>query len=636
MNIARGTRWGIGSRLGLAFALSALLAVTASLVGWAAYERLSQTIRQLAEDDVPAMVSAGRLMRLGSQVSVLAQRVSQAGTNEEAERAADAMDQHLVAMQRIAGDNRLGDAHLLREIVAQIGRNNGVILTETLAGLALRRRSDGLLRELRALHGDLAEEAEPLIDDARFTGQFQLEEIEGQRLDSNTVPEIRRQARKMEAILQLSSQANLAIGLLLRIAAVETREQWNADQHFLAETLDQLHNLLGQLTDASDLITLRQIVQRLVELTDAGTGLPGLRGGFLEHRARTDILLADNRHRLALMDREIASIVAQVSGHAAASSAATADSIRLGRQVLALISGLAVAAALAIGVLYVRSNLLRRIRVLAQAARALADGRTVPPVPIDGGDELTHMAQALERFRLTRDEMIQSAKLAALGTMSAGIAHEVSQPLHAVRAHVHNALVLQERGDAEGLRRSLGKIEALTEKTTEVVAHLRRFARRSDVALGPVPVFAAVNDAIALLSPRIQVVDAEIQIAIPEPLNVLAERIQFEQVMINLVSNALDAVEGRPDGFIRIEGEKTGGKVKISVRDSGPGIPAHLADRIFDPFFTTKSGEKGVGLGLSISSMILSDFGGALRALASFSGGCFVIELDEAAGGVAT
>ena len=127
---------------------------------------------------------------------------------------------------------------------------------------------------------------------------------------------------------------------------------------------------------------------------------------------------------------------------------------------------------------------------------------------------------------------------------------------------------------------------------------------------------------------RLDRVPVTLRLDLPsEPLRVRAGPVRFQQVVVNLVSNALDALEDRPDGTIHIEGRREGNRVLLTVRDNGPGIPQGLEDRIFDPFFSTKGVGSGLGLGLSISFNIIKDFGGELRILPTERGAAFCIDL---------
>ncbi|MCA0401796.1 MAG: HAMP domain-containing protein [Proteobacteria bacterium] len=628
-------RFGIGGRLGLAFAVSAALAIVACIIGWLSYERLSLSMQQISRDDLPAAISATRLTQLGSAIIGTAPVLSQAETAESVARIDRQIAGRLAEMRDILDATESDELSPVRKLMGPLAENLAQIRAETLSAITMRGRNEAFLREIMALHSDFVDEAEPLVDDARFIAQSLLEDIGQRGGNARTASEITQQTKKAEAILQLSSHANLAIGLISRIASVSTQEHLAIDGHFLAETLDFVRPLLPSLDSASDTISLRQIVARLFEIADPENGLPGLRRLELKQRDRMNALVSSNREMIAELDRALAGVLEAAKQRASASGRAAEKSIQIGRNALLLIAIGAVVASLIAGFLYVRSNLIRRIRSISNAARLLADGRMPGPIAITGSDELTDMARAMERFRHAQEELVQAAKLAALGNLSAGIAHEINQPLNAIRAHAHNALICQQRGDSAGLTRALRKVDSLIARTAQIITHLRRFARRSEVALSPVSLLDAVEGAIVLLGPHIRNADANVSCKVAPDIRVLAEDIRLEQVVVNLLANAVDAVARQERRDVQIRAETAGGLVRLHMIDSGPGIPAELAASLFDPFVSSKPAGSGMGLGLSISYNIMRDFGGALRVIDYKFGAHFLMELKDAAGGMA-
>jgi two-component system, NtrC family, C4-dicarboxylate transport sensor histidine kinase DctB len=632
-NPANVGRLGIGGRLGIAFGLSAMLAVCACVIGWLSYERLSLSIRQIGQDDLPSTIKAGNLALLGGAIIATAPLLSQSRTVAQVDDTDKRLRERMQAMRSTLGTTVPTQTEKAKLLIERLAGNLDAIKTETLAALTLRARNEALFREVRAMQADYVDEAEPLVDDARFLVQSLLEALERRRGEtSSQAAEIRRQVRKAEAILQLSSHTNTAIGLLSRIASVETTEQLSLDNFFLAEITDLLKVQLVLLADASDTLTLRQMLQRLVEIATAEHGLPALRHQELKQRELSEALLTENRQIVGQLDGEISSLLANASARAAESGSQALSSIQLGRNLLMLIAIVAVLASLLMGIAYVRGNLIRRIRHMAEAARALAESRVPPPIEVKGTDELSDMARAMEQFRKTQNELVQSAKLAALGHLSASIAHEVNQPLSAIRSHAHNAHTFHERGDATGLKRSLAKIQDLTTRTSLIVGHLRRFARSSDLALQPVHIDEVVQTAMQLLASLVQQKGVKVNVDVPGGMIAEAEEIRLGQVLVNLISNAIDATDGLPEPVISIRSELRNNIIWLSVRDNGPGVPADVMRTLFDPFVTTKPVGQGMGLGLTISYNIMRDFGGSLRIVPSETGAHFVAELKSMGG----
>ncbi len=194
--------------------------------------------------------------------------------------------------------------------------------------------------------------------------------------------------------------------------------------------------------------------------------------------------------------------------------------------------------------------------------------------------------------------------------MAAGIGHELNQPLAALRAHIHSATTLIGRDKGDQALLNLDKMKGLTGRMADQISHIRRFARRPDAQLRPVDLTAAVRDALSLLEHRFEEEAVEIQLRLPEGAAVLvmAEPVRLEQVAVNLIGNALDAVKDRPVRQVNAMIERVGTDARLVVGDSGTGIAAADVGAVFDPFFTTKPVGSGLGLGLSISYNIVIHF----------------------------
>ena len=243
--------------------------------------------------------------------------------------------------------------------------------------------------------------------------------------------------------------------------------------------------------------------------------------------------------------------------------------------------------------------------------------------------EVAERRAAESDLRKAQDDLVQAGKMAALGQMSAALSHEFNQPLGAARNYADNALILIDRDRIAEARDNIGRVLRLVDRMASISRHLRNFARKPDQKLGPVlldEVFAATQEIIAW---RLTVGGASLVVDLgPTPLWVLAGPVRLQQVLVNILSNAVDAVEHLPDRQISVTARQKGGRVGVEIRDHGPGVAPGLAERIFDPFFSTKGVGKGLGLGLSISYNIVRDFGGSVRATNHPDGGAlFVVDL---------
>lgn len=242
------------------------------------------------------------------------------------------------------------------------------------------------------------------------------------------------------------------------------------------------------------------------------------------------------------------------------------------------------------------------------------------------------LARVNRELRQTQADLVQAGKLAGLGQMSAALSHEFNQPLAAAKTYADSAALLIERNRLAEATDNLRRISSLIDRMASLSRHLRNFARKPNEKLGAVALDEVVGDAMDILSVRLAAADATLVVDLGTPAPVVrAGLVRLQQVLVNIVSNAADAVEGLDDRRILLSATQRADRVILEIRDHGPGVPAAIAERIFDPFFTTKGVGKGLGLGLSISYNIVRDFGGNLSVANDPQGGAvFRIELDAA------
>lgn len=245
--------------------------------------------------------------------------------------------------------------------------------------------------------------------------------------------------------------------------------------------------------------------------------------------------------------------------------------------------------------------------------------------------EMDERRRAQARVQTMQDELVQANKLAVLGQIAAGVAHEINQPVAAIRTYADNARVLLDRPDPEPVRKNLGVIASLTERIGVITDELRAFSRKTSGRPAPIPVREAIDGALLLVGARTRAQNVSLVRDEPEAeVKVMAERVRLEQVLVNLLQNALEALEDTADPEIRLSVRASGRKVKVTVSDNGPGLTADTAASLFTPFVTTKMG--GLGLGLLISRDIITEFEGDLAAEPAPGGGAaFVITLKKAA-----
>ncbi|MES9855664.1 MAG: ATP-binding protein [Sedimenticola sp.] len=237
-----------------------------------------------------------------------------------------------------------------------------------------------------------------------------------------------------------------------------------------------------------------------------------------------------------------------------------------------------------------------------------------------------------EALQQAQDELIQAAKMAVVGQMATGISHELNQPLAAIRSYADNARALLARERKEEACWNLQQISELTKRMATISSQLKLFARKTSGQRVCVSLPAAIDYSLNILVTRIKEVSADVRLELPrQEVFLLADMVQLEQVFVNLISNALHAVEEGDERLIDISGSQKGTLFRVEIRDSGSGIDEAHLKYIFDPFFTTKPESSGLGLGLSISQRIVEGMGGTLKAENHPAGGAvFILEMPQA------
>lgn len=269
--------------------------------------------------------------------------------------------------------------------------------------------------------------------------------------------------------------------------------------------------------------------------------------------------------------------------------------------------------------------LLGRVRQVEKTARQEKAKRALEQAVTRRTADLQ---KALAELKRTQSDLIQAGKMAGLGQMSAALSHELNQPLSAVKTYADNARAFLKRGHVDMADDNLGRISKMADRMASISAHLRNFARRPQQTMGPVCLNDVVRDALGVVDVRLKVDGGRVQFApSDEQVWVIGGPVRLQQVVINLINNALDAMEGQADPLVEISIHGT----SLEVRDHGPGIDEAIRDHLFDPFVTTKTTGSGLGLGLSISYNIVSDFGGKITGTSHPKGGSvFCVTLKPA------
>jgi C4-dicarboxylate-specific signal transduction histidine kinase len=241
------------------------------------------------------------------------------------------------------------------------------------------------------------------------------------------------------------------------------------------------------------------------------------------------------------------------------------------------------------------------------------------------------MERREHELRQKQEQLVQAGKLATLGELTTGIAHELNNPLNNIGLFVGNIIDRIRVGeqDSERVVEDLERVVEQVQKATEIITHLRTFGRAAPITLESVAVQDVIGRALSLMHEqlRLRLISVSLDF-LPESPLVLGNPIQLEQVFINLLTNARDALEDAERKEIHISCSLRDAFTVVVFRDTGPGIPLGLEQRIFDPFFTTKEVGSGTGLGLSITYGIVQEHGGTIAVESASGGGAsFTIEL---------
>lgn len=362
----------------------------------------------------------------------------------------------------------------------------------------------------------------------------------------------------------------------------------------------------------------RIIVSNRAELTMLKRSLPDFLGHSRQSRAGHDIWTLSAGPYLPARALHLSRAL-PVIGVTAEILADTAPA----RQIATLQAAVAGAFALVFGAFGLFAAERRRALADANArleARVAERTRELVTANRDLTREIGERREAEEALKQAQADLVQAGKLSALGQMSAGLSHELNQPLMAIRSFADNAGKYLDRGKLDQARGNLGHISDLARRMGRIIQNLRAFVRNEKEPVARVDLVQVIDSAVELTGARLKAEAVTLDWQPPaEPVAVLGGEVRLTQVFVNLINNAADAMAGQPqDRRVTITIEP-GARPQVVIRDTGPGIAD--PDRIFEPFYTTKAvgsgsaagGEDGMGLGLSISYGLVQSFGGDIR-----------------------
>ncbi len=293
---------------------------------------------------------------------------------------------------------------------------------------------------------------------------------------------------------------------------------------------------------------------------------------------------------------------------------------------LILVSAIGLVIVLLVG-FWIARNLAAPLERLAARTESLARGDFEQKVEIVSADELGRLAASfntmLDAIRRLQDERVRAEKLAALGQVTAGIAHEIRNPLTAMKMTLQILLEAEPAGDR---RESLSVVLKETERLQLTVDGLLAYAKPPELSLAPGDLNDVVRGALGVLEAQMKHVGVSLESRLGDLPRVALDAPRMHQVVVNLLLNAVQAAGA--GGRVTVATESTGGEVRLSVTDSGPGIPEEARPRVFEPFYSTKTG--GIGLGLAVSKRLVDDHGGRLTFDGTPGRTTFIIALGVA------
>lgn len=311
------------------------------------------------------------------------------------------------------------------------------------------------------------------------------------------------------------------------------------------------------------------------------------------------------------------------------------DAVAAGMREVQLLAALAIGAIAILAAIWLR----RRQTSSANAAREQAAREELERRVIERTRDLSLARDSLQaeisdhrqtetKLQAVQQDLVQANRLAILGQVAAGVAHEINQPLATIRAYADNSKVFLARSKPEPVLENLDLIAGLTDRIATITEDLKALARKGRSGEEPVDLREVIDGAVMLLRSRFTGrMDRLIISNMPQGLCVFGNRLRLEQVFINLFQNALEAMEGRENGRVTVSVAVAEKDVIVSVADNGPGISSEILSSLFEPFNTSK--ENGLGLGLVITKDIVSDYGGRLEVETDAGGACFKVHLRK-------
>ena len=635
---------GIRGRFFFAFGVLSALTLVATIVSWISYNRLGDELNNVVEGNIQTLSLISDLKEGGTKITLMAPTLLAAEDEQSRQQLLQKLNtniEHMIELiPRFASVTPNNESQT--SILVQIDN-----LQQTLSQL------DNNVRQKLDLFQEKTQENKRL----RWAGSRFLSEIKNvtERAQLNLFRRInqdysdawavlnyfgRESATEINADLQrlyrIEADVNLLANLVDRAGHLPDLNSLIATQLHAEEIIQRVNQDVHRVNPLYDTRQLKQAIANIVSLTHD-------KGNIFSLRSQERLILQTGQQLLVQVHEKLGKLNQLISKRsndtqtAAQMSVLNAqDTIRKGRIWMLLMVSASLLFSILVVWLYVGRNMVARITSLDASMRAIANGNLEERVQVKGGDEIGAMARSLVRFRdqlsTLQEELVQAGKLAALGQLSAGIAHEINQPLSAIGHYSHNGLRLLHAGRLEDTEKNLNQISNLTKRATMIITRLKSLARKQQTNWVPVDLQQVIDNVLLMLVGDEVRKLTDVQVLFHEITNrVYADPVQLEQVVLNLITNALDAIAEQESKQICIECRHLhDNRIALFVTDNGPGVSPELRENIFEPFFTTKRRGQSLGLGLSISFNIINNFGGKLSVVDEPSkGASFCIQLPK-------
>nr|WP_255199309.1 ATP-binding protein [Vibrio sp. JPW-9-11-11] len=591
------------------------------------YDKLEHALVELKEQDIASLEQAARLNDMVRLVISDSAHLVDAESNLERQKAMQRINQSIASMKQVL--LHFPEYHdYFKDLMVQVNNSLSLLHQSGEESRALNKQLRNLLEGFYPLLQQVNEEIESLPSEQKSRLQYS----------------------------QLKALLYYQLGLVEKLYNDGSFNELDYTTYRLEQLGQEWFSLWLASGLAESMPALDEKLSVIYTLASRSSRLVKLKNQALEHHYQQAYLLENSREYLHQLSVQIERNSAKVNLEIDRSIAKAQRSLTSNRTFSLLLSLFSVLAAAGIAWFYVRKNILQRLLDLRDDMFAISTGHLETHIELKGHDEITQMAKSLqvfqataqavkktnqrleaeveerrvaeEKLRVTQDELVQAGKLAALGQLSVGITHEINQPLTAISSHARSAQKWLEQQRPEKATHNLQKIEVLLGKVAALTRHLKAFARKSDGKVSSVAVMPVVNDALELFTNSAVPIVLDCSLT-PQEI-VKANPIRLEQVLVNLISNAVDAVAECSEPLILVSVKRVDSQVTIAVKDNGTGIVADDLPHIFDPFYTRKEVGKGLGLGLSIAFNIIKDFGGSIRVSSQPQQGSeFVIVLEQ-------